>query len=415
MKKAILSLLFVAACMQYSSAQIPVIASWIVNTNGDTGYTGISSNCQTVQFDSTDVYVSCTCIPGYNIGPWPGDPNVATNQNFTYKITRNPAKNTGTPVTMPLGHVGIWTNGVSVFNSEDANSYNNKNIWHQNAEVVEGSSFDKCLGHPDQTGEYHHHVNPVCLYNYKDNLHHSPIIGYAFDGYPIYGAYGYANPNGTGGIKRMRSSYQLRTKMVNRDTLPDGTVLSPANYGPPVSASYPLGMYIEDYAYDSGSGDLDSHNGRYCVTPEYPGGTYAYFVTIDSNLNPVYPYTLGLTYYGVVQPGNTGPGSGNNVPPAGTKVYTPPAGISEVSQQKITYTLSPNPVEDYTHIYFGANSSNNITATLYNAQGQALKTYQNWHTSISYTIDMSSYPAGLYFLHLQTANSQVVQKIIKIK
>lgn len=415
MKKVILSLLFVAACMQYSSAQIPVISSWIVNINGDTGYAGIESNCQTVQFDSTDVYVSCTCIPGYSIGPWIGDPNIPSNQNFTYKITRNPSKNTGTPVTVGLGHIGVWTNGVSVFNSQDAQSYNNKNIWHQNAYIFEGSSFDSCLGHPDQSGEYHHHVNPRCLYNDEDSTHHSPIIGYAFDGYPIYGAYGYANPNGTGGIKRMTPSYQLRTKMVNRDTLPDGTVLTPTNYGPTVSPSYPLGDYVEDYVYDSGSGDLDSHNGRYCVTPEYPGGTYAYFVTIDSKLKPIYPYTLGLTYYGNVQMGNTGPTGGHNTPPAGTKVYTPPAGISEVSQQKISYTLSPNPVEDYTYIYFAPNSDNNISASLYNSQGQLLQTYTNWHTSMSYAINMTSYAPGIYFLRMKTDKNYTVQKIVKIR
>jgi hypothetical protein len=44
--------------------------------------------------------------------------------------------------------------------------------------------------------------------------------------------------------------------------------------------------------------DLDEYNGRYCVTPEFPGGTYAYFVAISSNGTPVYPYNLGFGYYG---------------------------------------------------------------------------------------------------------------------
>ena len=47
-----------------------------------------------------------------------------------------------------------------------------------------------------------------------------------------------------------------------------------------------------------GLGDLDLYNGRFSITPEYPQGTYAYYVTTDSNSNPLYPYTLGLYYNG---------------------------------------------------------------------------------------------------------------------
>jgi hypothetical protein len=72
-----------------------------------------------------------------------------------------------------------------------------------------------------------------------------------------------------------------------------------------VSASYPLGHYIEDYAYlgDCGKSlggdfDLDELNGRWCVTPEFPQGTYAYFTTIDAEGKPVYPYTMGRRYHG---------------------------------------------------------------------------------------------------------------------
>ena len=49
---------------------------------------------------------------------------------------------------------------------------------------------------------------------------------------------------------------------------------------------------LEDYEYIENSGTLDEHNGRYCVTPEYPNGTYAYFVTINEYLDPIFPYTI---------------------------------------------------------------------------------------------------------------------------
>lgn len=61
---------------------------------------------------------------------------------------------------------------------------------------------------------------------------------------------------------------------------------------------YVGGTFVEDYIYDDTVGDLDEHNGRYCVTPEYPNGTYAYFSTIDSSGNPVYPYFVGRTFFG---------------------------------------------------------------------------------------------------------------------
>ncbi len=229
MKRTIFLPILIIASTQFTFAQLsPVITSWIINTDSAKGYDSILTNVQIVQYTDSNVYISATCIPGYSIGPWNTDPNIPKNQNFVYKITRHPQQNTDTSnlVTVGLGHIGVWSNGVSIFSASDGNSYDNQNVWHQNAYYFEGKSFDDCLGHPDVNGEYHHHINPKCLYNSADSTHHSPIIGYAFDGFPVYGAYGYANANGTGGIKRMRSSYQIRSNMVNRDTLPNGTVAS---------------------------------------------------------------------------------------------------------------------------------------------------------------------------------------------
>src|SRR3954470_18718590 len=203
MKKTFL-LFLSAATFTFCSAQLaPVITSWI-QTPGQNGYAGVAANVQQVKYTTTDVYVTCTCIPGYDIGPWTGNPNVAANQNFCFKITRSPQRNTGTLVNTPLGHIGVWTNGVSLFNVSDAMSYNNQNVWYRNAYFFEGPSFDECLGHPQQNGEYHTHVNPTCLYDDSATVtNHSPIIGYAFDGFPIYGAYAYSDTAGLGTIKRM--------------------------------------------------------------------------------------------------------------------------------------------------------------------------------------------------------------------
>ena len=423
MKKVLTLMLLITATAQLSLAQLsPVITSWIINTTGQKGLgqsaDTILANVQIVQYNDSNVYISCTCIPGYDVGPFSGNPNVPLNQNFVFKITRSPEQNLDTPKVVGMGHIGIWTNGVSIFNALDGHSYDSDNVWFQNAFYFEGVSFDACLGHPQQNGEYHHHINPKCLYNAADSTHHSPIIGWAFDGFPIYGAYGYADTNGTGGIKRMRSSFQLRN-ITTRDTLPNGTASSAV--GPPVSVQYPLGDYVQDYAFIQGSGDLDVHNGRFCVTPDYPNGIYAYFVTIDSALNAVYPYVLGLTYYGTVQPGNVdGPGSG----PPGTSghntitgtdtIYNPAAGIAGVNDH-IKFELAPNPTAGFTYIYFDPLSINNIKGTLYSSEGKLMRTIENLQPSISYALDMSSYPAGVYFLHLDAGSVSEVQRIVKTK
>ena len=48
------------------------------------------------------------------------------------------------------------------------------------------------------------------------------------------------------------------------------------------------------------SGDLDIHNGRFCKTPEFPNGVYAYFATAEEDINGklvgAYPYVVGKTF-----------------------------------------------------------------------------------------------------------------------
>ena len=126
MKKLLLLLSALGSTIiSYAQTTGPEVTCWLINTNGETGYGNIATNVQQVQYSDNNVYVSCTCIPGYDIGPWTGNPNIPANQNFVFKITRNPQENTGTKIATPLGHIGVWTNGVSMFNAKDAMSYQN--------------------------------------------------------------------------------------------------------------------------------------------------------------------------------------------------------------------------------------------------------------------------------------------------
>jgi len=111
---------------------------------------------------------------------------------------------------------------------------------------------------------------------------HSPILGFAYDGNPIYGPFAHQNPlDSQSPIVRMTSSYSLRA----------------ARGGGPSLGQYPLGSFIDDYKYNHKSGSLDENNGRFCITPDFPEGVYAYFVTIDSNQVPQFPYIVGDKFY----------------------------------------------------------------------------------------------------------------------
>lgn len=292
-----LSLLtFLLVFIQIHCQTEPIITSWW--SSKGTAYANIPANVTRLQYSTSSVYVSTNSIPSYAIGPWAANPNLPRAKNFVFRLSRNPRSQTGTKVPVGLGPIGLLVNGVAIFNADDGRSYNNQGFWRRNALIWEGVSFDVCRGHPAPDGCYHTHVLPKCLYNYRDSSRHSPLIGYLIDGYPVYGSYGYSNPlDPTSEVKLIKSSYRLRN-IQKRDSYANGTLLSPLQYGPDVSTSYPLGSFIEDYEYVFGLGDLDEHNGRFSKTPEYPDGIYAYFMTADSNGDAIYPFAVGPTYYG---------------------------------------------------------------------------------------------------------------------
>jgi hypothetical protein len=115
---------------------------------------------------------------------------------------------------------------------------------------------------------------------------HSPIVGFAYDGNPIYGPFGYSNPlNPNSSIIRMISGYDMLGSRL----------------GGPSTSQYPLGTFVDDYKWyaraSTGKSYLDENNGRFCVTPDYPEGTYAYFLTMTQLGASVFPYVLGKNYY----------------------------------------------------------------------------------------------------------------------
>ncbi len=212
---------------------------------------------------------------------------------------------------------------------------------------------------------------------------HSPILAWVRDGYPVYGPYGYSNAtNPTSGVRRMISGYVLRNGLngtqnltiVGRTNIPPWAARLynvPASQviGPNVSTTYPLGRYMEDNDYlgDLGSAqgvdfDLDEYNGRSCVTPEYPNGTYAYFVSIRSNGAPAFPYNIGRAFYGSP--------TGGNVTSIAETVVTNFAGGSNsvlklrgpaITSENVTLTWSS--VEGGTYVVSGTSDFQSWTST----------------------------------------------------
>ncbi len=313
---------------------------------------------QEVYSSSNWVYVRSTGLASYTMGPWYLDsahtqlfPNLPTNQQNLYRFPRT----NGVPTTKTEnggGQIGIFVDGVAMFNSWDAYTWdpstesdtqNYTGYWNRDAYVNEGVTFDAGYAHQQNTGTYHYHADPIALryllgdhvdYNattktYSEDTNtpteHSPILAWVADGVPLYGPYGYSNPtNASSGIRRMVSGYVIRNgedgtsnlTANGRTTIPQWAVrlynVSSNQAGPDVSSSYPLGRYMEDNDYlgddinpNTGTNyqqgvdfDLDQYNGRWCVTPEFPNGVYAYFVAINSNGVPVFPYNIGRGYYG---------------------------------------------------------------------------------------------------------------------
>ncbi len=78
-----------------------------------------------------------------------------------------------------MGPIGIAANGVVFFNPFDASSQDASSI------------MDYCCGHPAPDYTYHYHKYPICINSpwADEGKGHSPLIGWAFDGFPIYGPY----------------------------------------------------------------------------------------------------------------------------------------------------------------------------------------------------------------------------------
>ncbi len=190
------------------------------------------------------------------------------------------------------GAIAFAVNGVAIYGPEDgpggdavagqegAYEEDRQHVW-----------LGLCHGHSGPGGEFHYHADGNCMHwhpegeqtwlNYsmessRTVTEHSPIVGFALDGYPIYGFVGWGDD---GDVVEMTSSYRLK----DGETGYNG---------------------IDDYEYVSGMGDLDACNGQWGPTPDYPEGIYHYHSTWYNGEGGIgFPYFI-LCYQGVVEGGD---------------------------------------------------------------------------------------------------------------
>ena len=444
MKKVVLTTILIVGLHSVFAQTNPVILNWLQNTTGIMGrhyvrnnYIPINdnslANVLSVKYSTANVYVATNGIPAYITGPFlDGNPSIATSQNAIFKLPLNPLKNTGNPVSTTGGNIGLFINGVALFDYRDGVSWKSStgtlaggpfggmgdNVWNRDAVVAERLGFDCAKGHPAM-GNYHHHQNPsafsldlsvistICNLYVADGLYlidsnvHAPLIGFAYDGFPIYGAYGYKNLDGTGGIVRMKSSYQYRN-ISTRTQYANGTTVTA---GPPVSTTYPLGYFKEDYEFvlDSNSDYLDVHNGRFCITPEFPNGTYCYFTTVNKEWNSAYPYVVGPTFYGsrvvakvtsITEP---------------VTIYSPSTGLANVIKTSII--ISPNPATEFVAVQLSGLQNEDVQLELIDLQGKIIQSDKIVQGSTITYFDVRKLYDGFYFLKVMGKNFSKIEKV----
>jgi len=159
---------------------------------------------------------------------------------------------------------GIAVNGIP-FDPGAAEFWNRNPRSGWQYEAMSGAinlGLDGNNAHVQPNGAYHYHGLPTALFK-RFKRSRPAMIGYAADGFPVYGPVGYRDANDPdSGVKTLESGYRI--KRGRRNGGPGG------RYD---------GTFTRDYQHVFGLGDLDACNGRSGVTPEYPEGTYYYVIT----------------------------------------------------------------------------------------------------------------------------------------
>jgi hypothetical protein len=220
----------------------------------------------TISVEGERRIIQANGLPDHQPGQFPNrnNPNRISAQSYRFSVPAHPVANE-VPAPFRMQAFGIAINGIP-FDPFAAEWYDEAQQWQY--EPHGGGvdlGLDKNHAHVQPTGAYHYHGLPTDLIlrltGGKPQLVH---LGWAADGFPIYGPWGYEQAaDRTSPVRKLTTSYQLK-----KGQRPSG--------GPPGKYD---GTFVADYEYVAGSGDLDECNGRFGPTPEFPEGTYHYYIT----------------------------------------------------------------------------------------------------------------------------------------
>ena len=226
-----------------------------------------------IQIQKNYRLIKANGVPRHKAGQFPnsGNPHKIKAQKYNFRIPINPkVVNKLTSLENPRYNFGVGLNGV-LFDPLAREYFLGKVNSQWRYEATSGSialGLDTNNAHVQPNGAYHYHSMPIGLIKKLSTKEesHSPLIGWAADGFPIYGPIGYES-NSELDLITNKSSYQLKTG--NRD------------YNSENPGGYFDGTFILDYLFVQSYGTLDRCNGRTIKTPEFPDGTYAYFITSE--------------------------------------------------------------------------------------------------------------------------------------
>ena len=274
-----------------------------------------------IGFRSFSADVSCADGAGY--GYWPPGPTCPEDQAKDGYFPLEPAPSSD-ECDIGASASGYAVNGVSIYSWFDGQSYNSEGVWQSLAPFAEVYDVDVCGGHA-ANGDYHHHFYSDCWGEVvgEDKTGHSPIYGFAADGYSVHGPWHDAgvvaqscwvareyNANSASGCGTDGDRTCL---LVDQYDLDQGTTAASSN-GPTTSGEYTslssntfitsTGFFFEDYYYDStctsngGNKALDQFNGH-----EHDNLGYHYHLSIESNADtsPKFPFTFGPRFKGELQ------------------------------------------------------------------------------------------------------------------
>ena len=201
-------------------------------TNGDTDISVLSSKFNTSNttftINETTVVITSTSEPdhksayystnhplyeAYVAADFTQNPNDIISQTITMTIPRYPSV-ASTHESTPMGTMGVAVNSVSLYNQSAAPG-----------DVLEDEiiTFDQWEGHPQNTGNYHYHLESPWLTQVNGN---EGLVGILMDGFPVYG------------------THENGVEITNED--------------------------------------LDEYHGHFSVTADFPDGIYHYHVTSES-------------------------------------------------------------------------------------------------------------------------------------